>query len=120
VDAAAATYFGAGVEFGLDWLRERIESLEIAGHWHAVARGSLREGVYEAQRALAERVLEETREKDPARAVERWLRKHDAAATHARSVVRDIREQSHEADFASLAVALQAVRRLVTNQGSQA
>ena len=120
VEAAAATYFGAGVVFGLDWLRERIESLEIAGHWHAVARGSLREGVYEAQRALAERVLEETREKDPTRAVDRWLRKHDAAAAHAKSVVGDIREASHEADFASLAVALQAVRRLVINQGSQA
>ncbi|MFO1406960.1 MAG: NAD-glutamate dehydrogenase [Steroidobacteraceae bacterium] len=120
VDTAAAVYFGAGTEFGLDWLRERVESLEIAGHWHAVARGSLREGVYEAQRALAERVLAETREKEPSRAIERWVQRHAAAAAHARSVVGDIREQSHEADFASLAVALQAVRRLVITQGSKA
>ncbi|HQR23459.1 MAG TPA: NAD-glutamate dehydrogenase [Steroidobacteraceae bacterium] len=117
VDAAAATYFGAGAEFGIDWLRARVEDLHIEGHWHAVARGSLREALYETQRAIAQSVLEESREKEPARAIERWMKKHEAAATHARGVVGDIREQSSKADFASLAVALQAVRRLVVSEG---
>jgi glutamate dehydrogenase len=113
VDAAAGAYFGAGAEFGLDWLRARVESLDIEGHWHAVARGSLREALYETHRALVQRVLEESRERDPARAIERWKKTHEAASAHARGVVNDIRGQSAAADFASLSVALQAVRRLV-------
>jgi glutamate dehydrogenase len=117
VDAAAGTYFGAGAEFGLDWLRSRIEGLGIEGHWQAVARGSLREALYETQRALAERMLAESRERDPARAIERWRKKHEATAAHARGVVDDIRGQPTAPDFASLAVALQAVRRLVIVEG---
>jgi glutamate dehydrogenase len=117
VDAAAGAYFGAGTEFGLDWLRARIERLNVEGHWQAVARGSLREALYETQRALAQRVLEVSRDRDPARAIERWKTKHQTAVAYVRSVVNDIRGQSTEADFASLAVALQAVRRLVIVEG---
>ena len=112
VEAAAAAYFRVGADFGLDWLRRQIEGLQITAHWHAVARGSLREAFYETQRGLVQRVLEETRERDPAQAVERWVRQHGAAADHARSVVNDIRAQPIAMDFASLSVALQAVRRL--------
>jgi glutamate dehydrogenase len=113
VDAAASAYFGVGAAFGLDWLRSRIEALDIDGHWHAVARGSLREALYEIHRGLVQRVLDETRERDPARALERWEKKHGAAALHAQAVVADIRAQPAGADFPSLSVALQAVRRLV-------
>jgi glutamate dehydrogenase len=112
VAAAAHTYFGVGSEFGLDWLRSRIEELDVQGHWQAVARGSLREAVYDAHRALTQRVLNETRERDPARAVQSWRARHVAAAAHARGVVEDIRAQPAVADFASLSVALQALRRL--------
>jgi glutamate dehydrogenase len=112
VAAAARIYFGVGSEFGLDWLRSRIEALDVQGHWQAVARGSLREAVYDAHRSLTQRVLNETRERDPARAVQSWREKHVAAAAHARSVVDDIRAQPAVADFASLSVALQALRRL--------
>jgi glutamate dehydrogenase len=118
VDSAAATYFHAGAAFGLDWLRLRTEGLDIKGHWQAVARGSLREGLLETQRALAQSVVEESRDKDPARAVERWIERHGAAAAHARSTVNDIREQPTQADFASLTVALLAVRRLVIVEGT--
>jgi glutamate dehydrogenase len=112
VAAAARTYYGVGSEFGLDWLRDRIEELDIQGHWQAVARGSLREALYDAHRSLTQRVLAETRERDPARAVQAWRQKHAAATAHARGVVDDIRAQAAVADFASLSVALQALRRL--------
>jgi glutamate dehydrogenase len=112
VAAAARAYFGVGSEFGLDWLRDRIAALDIQGHWQAVARGSLGEALYDAHRALTQRVLTETRERDPARAVQAWREHHAAAAAHARGVVDDIRAQPAVADFASLSVALQALRRL--------
>ena len=112
VAQTARTYFCVGGEFGFDWLRDRIEQLDIQGHWQAVARGSLREALYEAHRALTQRVLTETRERDPARCVQAWRERHAAAALHARGVVDDIRAQPAVADFASLSVALQALRRL--------
>ena len=112
VAAAARTYFGVGAEFGLDWLRNRTEDLAIQGHWQAVARNSLRETLYDAHRGLAERVLRETREREPAKAIESWREKQAATASHARGIVDDIRSQPATADFASLSVALQALRRL--------
>jgi glutamate dehydrogenase len=112
VTATGRTHAGVGVEFGLDWLRNRIEALDIQGHWQAVARGSLREALFDAHRALTQRVLSETRERDPLRAVQAWREKHAAAAAHARGIVDDIRAQPAVADFASLSVALQALRRL--------
>ena len=112
VPVAARTYFAVGSRFGLDWMRERVEQLDIQGHWQAVARGSLREALFDAHRALAERVLAETRERDPSRSVPAWTETHAAAAAHARGVVDDIRSQASAPDFASLSVALQALRRL--------
>jgi glutamate dehydrogenase len=117
VEAAARAYVTVGAEFGLDWLRQQIEALDTEGHWHAVARGSLREGLYESHRRLAQRVLSETRERDPAAAVVQWTRGHAAEAAHARGVVNDIRSQQTAIDFASLSVALQAVRRLASPEG---
>ena len=116
VDAAARAYFGIGAEFGLDWLRSRVESLDTEGHWHAVARGSLREAVYLVHRGLAQRVLDESSERDTNRAMAKWLQAHAAVAAHARGVVADIRAQQSGIDFASLTVALQAVRRLVATE----
>jgi len=116
VDAAARAYFGIGAEFGLDWLRGRIESLDTEGHWHAVARGSLREALYLVHRGLAQRVLDESRERDAVKAAAKWLKAHEAGAAHAKGVVADIRAQQTGVDFASLSVALQAVRRLVATE----
>jgi glutamate dehydrogenase len=112
VEAAAHAYFGIGSHFGLDWLRIQIEALDIEGHWHAVARGSLREALFEVHRALGQGVLESSRDADPVRAVDRWLSRNGAAAEHARAVINDIRAQTTAVDFASLSVALQAVRRV--------
>jgi glutamate dehydrogenase len=112
VEAAARAYFGIGAHFGLDWLRTQIEALAIVGHWHAVARGSLREALFEVHRNLAWGVFEASRETDPAKAVDKWLVSRKSAAAHARAVVNDIRSQTTGIDFASLSVALQAVRRV--------
>ncbi|RPI16343.1 MAG: NAD-glutamate dehydrogenase [Lysobacterales bacterium] len=112
VATAARTYFEVAATFGFDWLRARIEALDVHGHWHAVARGSLREALFDANRALARRVLEEIREQDPSKAVQAWSEKHAAATVHARGIVADMRAQQAPVDFASLSVALQNARRL--------
>jgi glutamate dehydrogenase len=112
VESAARAYFGVGEYFGLDWLRHHVEGLDVQGHWHAVARGSLRESLFEVHRHLAQGVFESSRETEPAKAIEKWLGRHQTTVAHARAVLNDIRAQTTEVDFASLSVALQAVRRV--------
>jgi glutamate dehydrogenase len=112
VEAAAKAYFAIGGYFGLDWLRTHIEGLDTEGHWHAVARGSLREALFEVHRTLAQGVLESSRETEPLKALEKWLSRNKVMAEHARAVINDIRAQTTAVDFASLSVALQAVRRV--------
>ena len=113
VPAAAQSYFHTGEFYGLDWLRQAIEALEITGHWQAVARVSLREAHYETHRRLAQRILEETRERDPAKAAEQWRKMQAVEADHALAIINDIRTQhATGADFAALSVGLQAIRRL--------
>ena len=78
-----------------------------------MARVSLREAHYETHRRLAQRILEETRERDPAKAAEQWRKLQAVEADHALAIINDIRTQhATGADFAALSVGLQAIRRL--------
>jgi hypothetical protein len=49
---AARAYFDLGERIGLTWIKEQIESLPAEGHWQAVARGTLRDNLYELQRKI--------------------------------------------------------------------
>jgi glutamate dehydrogenase len=117
VDAALRAYFTVGSGLGFDWLRGRIEALAVSGHWQSVARMSLREGLYQAHRDLTQRMLRETRARDPDAAFEQWRSAHAEQLSHLQTIVGDLRTQVPALDFASLSVALQAARRLTSSQG---
>ncbi|HEY7739211.1 MAG TPA: NAD-glutamate dehydrogenase [Steroidobacteraceae bacterium] len=108
---AAHVYFGLGASIGLDWIRGQIERLAVEGHWQALARGTLREDAYALQRRLCERIVARSRRGDPAAAVAAWLAGAGAAADNVRRAVQEMRTTG-AADFPTLSVALQAVRRL--------
>ena len=108
---AARAYFGLGEQIGLTWIKEQIESLGADGHWQAVARGTLRDNLYALQRRLTAAVLA-CRGRDAAARVKQWLGRHVAVVESLKRVVVDLRTGSPP-DFATLSVALQAVRRLV-------
>ncbi len=109
---AARTYFGLGAALGLDWLREEIERLAVEGHWQAVARGSLREELYLLQRRLCERVLAGRTRGDAPQRVAAWLK---SGGEPVQNLIRTVREMraTGSADFPTLSVALESVRRLV-------
>ncbi|HKU14222.1 MAG TPA: hypothetical protein VJQ52_07480, partial [Steroidobacteraceae bacterium] len=111
VDAAARVYFGVGTALSLDWIREQIESLGVEGHWQAVARTTLRDNIYNLQRLLCVQVLNESRKSAPDKALEAWAERHKKAVDYLRQTVSDMRSLP-EMDFATLSVALQAVRRM--------
>ncbi|MGH8131130.1 MAG: NAD-glutamate dehydrogenase domain-containing protein, partial [Steroidobacteraceae bacterium] len=108
---AARIYFGLGAALGLDWIHREIERLTVEGHWQAVARGTLREEAYSLQRRLCDRVLAHKARGDAAARVAAWLKAGGAAVENLSRTVREMRATGG-ADFPTLSVALQAVRRL--------
>ncbi len=108
---AARVYFGLGAAIGLDWIRGEIERLAVEGHWQALARGTLREDAYSLQRKLCDQVLARSGRGDAAARVDAWLK---AGGTIIDSLDRTVTEMraTGSADFPTLSVALQAVRRL--------
>ncbi len=111
VEQAARVYFGLGQEIGLDWIHGEIERLAVDGHWQAVARGTLREQCYSLHRQLCDAAVAGQRGREPGASVSAWLDAHRLAVDNVRRTVQEMK--SIEAtDFATLSVAIQAVRRL--------
>jgi len=108
---AAKAYFDVGERIGLTWIKDQIETLPAEGHWQAVARGTLRDNLYELQRKITAALLS-CKGKLPGARVDQWLARRRAAVDTLRRIVVDLRTGA-VADFATLSVALQAVRRLV-------
>ena len=112
VEAVAKVYFHVGRELELDWLRSKIEELPVDGHWQAVARGTLREDLYSQQRELTAQALGSARDLRAAvKHLDQWLETHGSRLEHARRILADMKA-ANIADFPSLSVALQEVRRL--------
>jgi glutamate dehydrogenase len=109
VEAAAAAYFSLGTALSLDWIRDQIEILGVDGHWQAVARTTLRDNLFTLQRKLCLQVLSESRKKPPEKAVASWLDRKKVSIDHIRQVLSDMRALP-SIDFATLSVAVQAVR----------
>ena len=107
-----SVYFTIVEELWLDWLHDRIDALEVAGHWQAVARRTLRDNLFSLERNLCAQAISEQRSKDPTAVVSAWLSQHRSAITHIRQSIDDMRSLP-TTDFATLSVALQAVRRIV-------
>jgi glutamate dehydrogenase len=109
IDYAAKVYFDIGERIGLTWIKEQIERLPVEGHWQAVARGTVRDNLYALQRKITGAVLKckgrEARER-----VDQWISRHVVAVESLKRIVVDLRTGTPP-DFATLSVALQAVRR---------
>jgi glutamate dehydrogenase len=110
VGYAARAYFDAGERMSLNWIKEQIEGLAVDGHWHAVARGTLRDNLYYLHRRITLAVLG-CKGREPATRVDLWMSRHAATIDALKRVVVDLRT-GLSPDFATLSVALQAVRRL--------
>jgi glutamate dehydrogenase len=107
---AAKAYFDLGERIGLTRIKEQIESLTAEGHWQAVARHTLQDNLYELQRKITGAVLA-SKGREAGERVSHWIGRHAAPLDALKRVVVDLRTGS-PADFATLSVALQAVRRL--------
>ncbi len=107
---AAKAYFDIGERIGLTWIKQQVESLAAEGHWQAVARGTLRDNLYSLQRKITGAVLQ-ARGRDAGARVDQWMSLHSAPVDSLKRVIVDLRT-GPQPDFATLSVAIQAVRRL--------
>ncbi|HEY3851571.1 MAG TPA: hypothetical protein VGL87_11400, partial [Steroidobacteraceae bacterium] len=107
---AAGAYFDIGERIGLTWIKEQIEGLAVEGQWQAAARRTVRDDLYGLQRKITRAALA-CKGRDPGARVDEWVRRRAAPVDILKRIVVDLRTGSPP-DFATLSVALQAVRRL--------
>ncbi len=106
---AARAYFEVGERIGLTWIKEQIDTLSAEGHWQGVARATLGDNLFGLHRVIASAVLA-CKGRSPEARVEAWNSRHAAAVDALKRIVVDLRTGAAP-DFATLSVALQAVRR---------
>jgi glutamate dehydrogenase len=116
VERVAAVSFRLGEAFEMDWLRRHIESLEVAGEWHAMSRAILRDELITHHNRLVERVLaEHGRKKDP---VATWIAAHGARAADVSTMLARMKNQA-EMDYATLSVAVRFLGQLAEDKSHE-
>ncbi len=108
---AAEVYFGLGTRLGLDWVHNQVEALQIDGNWQAVARSGLRDSVFHAHRRLTQSVLDQPGRAGPQARVEAWVSANSSVLAQWERMQADMRTAG-KADFATLSVGADALRRL--------
>ncbi len=113
VEDVAATYFSLGERLLLHWLRDRISALPRGDRWQALARVSLRDDLYNAQRALTADVLRTgAPEMDAEAHIHAWIALNRAQVERGLQVLGDIKTAG-TFNLATLSVALRETRNLI-------
>ncbi|HEV7632015.1 MAG TPA: NAD-glutamate dehydrogenase [Steroidobacteraceae bacterium] len=109
VHQVAGLYATLGSALGLDWLRQRAQSLPAQGSWHGAARDALVDASYRIQRHATEQALR-LRGSDALRATKFLKAQHEAQQTW--SAMLGQMRAATEVDFAALSVGIETVRKL--------
>ncbi len=123
VPIIAATYFTAGEDLGLNWLRDRILDLPRDTRWSSQARLTLRIDLYADHRQITAQVIETAQlngdidDREPAALagdiVRRWADRHRREVDAHRQTMVAIRATAAP-DLTTLLVAAREVRNLIT------
>jgi len=116
VEKVGWIYARLGDHFGLKWLRHQIEALPVEGAWHANARGSLRDQLYEVHRAMTVRVLRAKPKQDADPAVEAWLADNEQDTSRVHTMMHEMQRISR-LDYATAVVALRTLEQLIIETG---
>ncbi len=119
VEKVGWVYARLGQHFGLKWLRGQIERLPVDGLWHANARGSLRDQLYEQHRALTVRVMRSYPKHDPDSALDAWLAEHAVDTQRVHAMMADMQRLAR-LDYATAIVALRALEQMNVETSAEA
>jgi glutamate dehydrogenase len=98
---------------GLYWLHNQAEDLKVSGRWQAMARSNLRDEFFRLRRELAFQLLTPRSKKDPGSIAEKWLTKHVVEVESFKRMISEMKLRD-EVDFATLSVAAQELRDLIS------
>ena len=98
---------------GLTWLHNQAEDLEVEGRWQAKARSNLRDEFYRLRRELAFQLLTLRSKKEPVDVAEAWLKKNSVEVARFTHMIDEMKLRD-EIDFATLTVAAQELRDLIS------
>ena len=110
----ARMYARLSERLGIVWLHRNTENLIVEGRWQAMARSNLRDEFYSARRDLAVRILQACRDTMPLDDYEDWMTAHEPAVRKYDGILAEMKLRGG-ADFATLSVAAQELRRLISN-----
>ncbi len=110
----AKMYARLSERLGIVWLHRKVEALAVEGRWQAMARGNLRDEFYRARRDLASRILAACEDHMPLDDYEDWIEQHATAVQKFDSILAEMKLRE-EVDFATLSVASQELRRLISD-----
>ena len=111
---AARLYSTLNDALSLYWLHNRAEDLAVDGRWQAIARSNLRDEFYRIRRKLAFQLLSPRSKKDPGSIAATWLARHAREVDNFNSMMDEMKLRD-EIDFATLSVAAQEFRDLISN-----
>jgi glutamate dehydrogenase len=113
VEETAEVYFDLADRLQIARLRDMITALPRNDRWNTMARGAIRDDLYNAHAALARDVLTVTEPGSPEQRLAAWVQRNDSAVRRANQTLTEIWE-SNAFTVATLSVAVRAVRTLVT------
>jgi glutamate dehydrogenase len=99
---------------GTYWLHNRAEDLKVDGRWQAIARSKLRDEFYRCRRDLASQLLTPHTKKSPDAIADTWLKSHAVEVERFTRMIAEMKLRDR-VDFATLTVAAQELRNLVSN-----
>ncbi|MCY7313700.1 MAG: NAD-glutamate dehydrogenase, partial [Pseudoxanthomonas sp.] len=103
-------HFRLGEALHLPWLLDQVDSLQVDGRWHAVARGVLRDELCTHQRNLTDEVLGMPGATADAK-VSHWIRRDDPALRFTLSMLDELAAQK-TLDYPTAAVGVQRLSQL--------
>jgi glutamate dehydrogenase len=112
VEDVARVFFLAGSAFEIDWLEEQVDGLPGATRWHRRAIQTVSDDLVLLRRQLAEQILEEAPEADPAYALDTYLVGRTREIGRLTRFMRGLAVDGVD-DVASVVVAIRRIRTLV-------
>ena len=107
----AELFLLVGPAFQIDWLETQSRKLPASNRWHRRANQTVRDDLVLLRRQLAERILEEAPDSDPAAALDRYLAARTAALGRLTRFMRSLAVDGVD-DVASVIVAIRQIRAL--------
>jgi glutamate dehydrogenase len=106
-------YFGLDDCLSLHWLHQQTTALPTGERWGKLARGALREELYQAQRLItADIITGGDGESDPDRVIRDWSKRHQAGIDQYHDRLAEL-QASDEVGLAMLSVAMRELRGLM-------